>query len=594
MNTENKSKKKKSDNIKRNKQRNDVLTNLTDFWREYGDKTVDAFQERLSKWPTDLEEYIPSFEQFEEKLTKDDCVLVLTANSVETNMMVRLLAQENDGTKIQSYIADDCWYRFGKICGLNIVHLQPQETSSFTQKGAARALNAAFKRFYPKLVVSLGVAFGVNENEQHIGDVLVSEDLCAYDTRNKRIDGKLYLPKGGIVSTDEHLMCAWSNLLTYESFPGDIPIESHPFKWYCGLMLSGGTVLSDIKERNRLVKEVSKKGYSCIGGEMEGNGVYFECKNENIPCVVIKGICDWGAEKNGWKKVLEELSKNNPDIKIHSNDTMKDCVQAFAMLNAFTAFKYLISVNAGAILKKHDDSSNTGTTQCQNKKHQPANIVTHIPSVLCCVLLLLSLLSLLNPTIVHAINHGYINYCYVLLPSFLALLCIVYLLWRLNTYLCSPENLAIEAANLQLWKLDFKNCIGNIQNIDGIPLNNLRIGWVNKCKRIIVRALKAQELEAEKAIWVGYETCISNESQNLYLNDIPCPIKPDTLQIEYSLNGKRFYHIFKNPKYAPKKVFSYVEYIYVENGDKYRKLSGRRCVVKLDKEIRRGNYSTIV
>ena len=61
MNTENKSKKKKSDNVKRTKQRNDVLTNLTDFWREYGDKTVDAFQERLSKWPTDLEEYIPSF-----------------------------------------------------------------------------------------------------------------------------------------------------------------------------------------------------------------------------------------------------------------------------------------------------------------------------------------------------------------------------------------------------------------------------------------------------------------------------------------------------------------------------------------------------
>lgn len=594
MNTENKSK-KKTDNVEHAEQWNDVLTNLLDFWREYGDKTVDAFQERLSKWPTDLEEYIPSFEQFEEKLTKDDCILVLTANSVEANMMVRLLAQESDGAKIPSYIADDCWYRFGEIRGLNIVHLQPQETSSFTQKGAARALNAAFKRFYPKLVVSLGVAFGANEKEQQIGDVLISQELCTYDTKNKRTDGKLHVDRRRIVQTDDYLMCAWSNVLAYETFPGEIPIESHSFKWYCGLMLSGGTVLSDIAERNKLISEVSQKDSDCIGGEMEGNGVYFACKNENIPCVVIKGICDWGAEKNGWEKVLEKLSENNADIKIHSNNTMKDCVQAFAMLNAFTAFKYLISINASAVLKKHEAFiSDTRTTRCQNKKPQPVKALKHAANILSCVLLLLSLLSLINLTIIHAIDYGYINYCHVLPPSFLALMCIVYLLWRLYSHLCSPENLAIEAANLQLWKLDFKNCIGNIQNIDGTPLNNLRIGWVNKYKRIIVRVLKAHELEAERAVWVGYETCVSNESQNIYLNDIPCPIRPDTLQIEYSLNGKRFYHIFKSPKHVKKNVFSYVEYIYVENGDKYRKLSGHRCIIKLDKEIRGGNYSTIV
>lgn len=107
------------------------------------------------------------------------------------------------------------------------------------------------------------------------------------------------------------------------------------FKWYKGALLTGGTVLSDSVEKLRLLKAAAKMSYHVVGGEMEGSGLFFACNIDEprIPFTIVKGICDWAINKNGWSFASnDELNQND----------IKDCVQAFACDNAFITLCFML------------------------------------------------------------------------------------------------------------------------------------------------------------------------------------------------------------------------------------------------------------
>lgn len=66
---------------------------------------------------------------------------------------------------------------------------------------------------------------------------------------------------------------------------------------YYGLIASGNRVIKDAKFRNALVKDFSGK-LRCI--EMEAAGQI----NEEFPCIVIRGICDYAdaAKNKEWQE----------------------------------------------------------------------------------------------------------------------------------------------------------------------------------------------------------------------------------------------------------------------------------------------------
>ena len=85
--------------------------------------------------------------------------------------------------------------------------------------------------------------------------------------------------------------------------------------WHYGEIFSGGAVVSD----KDFKKALHQNHINAIGGEMEGAGVHFACylvEPNEVPCVVIKAICDWGEEKNGWEKVLCSLDQNYFDERL--------------------------------------------------------------------------------------------------------------------------------------------------------------------------------------------------------------------------------------------------------------------------------------
>ena len=304
----------------------EVRNNIKNFWDEKGSQIRQNFEKMLE---------VPrrnnmNRNTFDTRIKNCD-VLLLSANSVEGRVVTWRLMQENEGHELDTFVIGGHLYQFAKINSVSVVHIWPTEMSSFTMYGSFSAVDAALDLFQPKYILAVGVAFGIDPNNQALGDVLVAKNLVFYDAFNKVTDGTTKLRPDDTYKIDANLI-AQLHPLDRQSPPNDVG----NFKWFFGSMLTGGTVLSDVEEKKRLVDAAEKIGQTIIGGEMEASGIHFACqrlKRKPVPFTLFKGICDWGAEKNGWDTAnLGELDR----------DTVKDCVQAFACNNAYDAMRYIL------------------------------------------------------------------------------------------------------------------------------------------------------------------------------------------------------------------------------------------------------------
>lgn len=354
----------------------DVFKELCRFY-ESSKWWITNYSDYASKFNTDMVERRISFRDLNDML--GNCtVLILTANPIEQNILTYKLYQEinantSNEEKLCEIYADGCVYQFATIRNVNIVHIHPNSTSSFTVSGSANAVRSALERFRPKLVVSLGVAFGIDSKKQHLGDVLLSSAIIPYDVFNKDTDSVIKLRSEDKLFTHEALN-AWNVLMRTIDFSLEEQEEKRlslignkiNFKWKFGTMLSGGSVLSNKDKKQALLQAAKMSGEEdVIGGEMEGIGVYSECRKPDIPCIVIKGICDWGAEKNSWSTVIDFVNqKHHEENALQSsenitNDLMKDCVQAYAMDNATEALFRLLRFDV-SFLDAYTPSSRRG------------------------------------------------------------------------------------------------------------------------------------------------------------------------------------------------------------------------------------------
>jgi nucleoside phosphorylase len=66
------------------------------------------------------------------------------------------------------------------------------------------------------------------------------------------------------------------------------------FKVHVGGILSGDKLINDEEFRDR-INGIDPK---CIGGEMEAAGIVTSCSVKGVPFSVVKGVCDFAAQKN--------------------------------------------------------------------------------------------------------------------------------------------------------------------------------------------------------------------------------------------------------------------------------------------------------
>lgn len=233
-------------------------------------------------------------------------VLLITANPIEKAMLHYCVTQGKEELRIRRIISETNAYFIFKWGRYWTAHIHQPQTGAFKNLGLNATLNEALRHFSPNVILSLGVAFGIDYQTQNIGDVIVSRKLYPY-SENKR-DEHIIKPD----RSQDKVIDDWLDV-RFVNANGFLDGVTY------GGILSGGSVMSSFEEKDRVCVAYSKSDY-VVGGEMEGSALFQISHSSGIPCAVIKGICDWGVAKN-------DIFPNEPERE----DEFKDSLQAYAM-----------------------------------------------------------------------------------------------------------------------------------------------------------------------------------------------------------------------------------------------------------------------
>ncbi|AMV40496.1 hypothetical protein [Planctomyces sp. SH-PL62] len=216
-------------------------------------------------------------------------VLIVTVNPHETTALSKALSLATGQPHAPKTIGKRVYNDFGTLNGASIFHLLT-EMGSGGRGGSQRSVDMAIDTINPEVVIAVGIAFGVDEKKQKIGDILISSQLWTYELRRVGTEeGKEIVPRGDKPHASTRLINFFENF-------NQLKWEGAKAK--AGLILTGDKLIDNIDYRNELLKYEGE----AIGGEMEGAGVYIACEENKVDWIVIKAICDWADGKKNLRK----------------------------------------------------------------------------------------------------------------------------------------------------------------------------------------------------------------------------------------------------------------------------------------------------
>ena len=215
--------------------------------------------------------------------------LVLTATSTETEALHQKIVGIEEG-KIIRFTKDGNTYYLGLLGKYLTVHVQCS-MGSIGRSSSILTVSKAIEHINPKFIIMVGIAFGVDERKQKIGDVFISKSIMPYDS--KRVGKDNVISRGSECLSDRLLLNRFENILSWE------------FKLECGSnarqiftqVLSGESLVDNKNFRNLLIKNFPL----AEGGEMEGIGLASACDGK-VGWILVKGICDFADGKKSEDK----------------------------------------------------------------------------------------------------------------------------------------------------------------------------------------------------------------------------------------------------------------------------------------------------
>lgn len=237
------------------------------------------------------------------KYLSDTKIMIITANEIEKTALFSYAYEQNKTPFIQIGLKDIV-YTFFAFSSMVVTHVEIN-AGSYSHGGSAEVIKKVMSKAKPNIVILLGVAFGCNPNKTELGDVLVGRQHFSYDKSSKISEGSLSIKKLHIEEPDEYMLNRFKALVvTEDRINGDF---DKSFQVVFGNMITGEFVVDSIDFREMIFKPF--EAFGVVGGEMEAQGAFAEIrKHKKSHCILIKGICDWGAGKN------EQIEDDNPKI----------------------------------------------------------------------------------------------------------------------------------------------------------------------------------------------------------------------------------------------------------------------------------------
>lgn len=287
-----------------------------------------------------------SEEEYIKRLIKVS-VVVLTANEYEENLLNysayndqknpidnpilevdRKIAFKNEKIEFNAYLL--------KINSYEVLHLHAKNTGSYTTGGSADLVRyvAENEFIHPKCIISFGICFGHSYINQNLGDTIIAQNLYPYFIGVKLKDGTLTVKSDEFIihlkESSKDLYDKLEKLIRNGELEsdGETGVEGNV---EVGNLITGEAVVSDATYKKTF--EDAAHSINPLGGEMEGYGLGKECMFYDIPCMLIKSICDWGVAKNIDNEVQEATKVTKS----------KDKIQAYTSYCAYTVLKKLFN-----------------------------------------------------------------------------------------------------------------------------------------------------------------------------------------------------------------------------------------------------------
>lgn len=250
--------------------------------------------------------------------------LILTVTDVETSELFGELQDRYGRSPMPTTGTMDTYNdlgSFGSVVPSRVYHLQCNMGSD-TPGGSSVTTLSALIELKPQKVAMVGIAFGVDEGRQKIGQILVSESIKPYDFKKigtRKILCKL-VQQYEFRSKEMHCAPNLQRLFKAVKYARTASGRDTPTIEF-GPLLSGQTLIDNLSFRNELLAHLGP----AIGGEMEGAGLCAAANFCPTKWIIVKAICDWA---DGTKHVNKnarqvEAARNAAQLLFDALDTLK-------------------------------------------------------------------------------------------------------------------------------------------------------------------------------------------------------------------------------------------------------------------------------
>jgi nucleoside phosphorylase len=209
-------------------------------------------------------------------MSENDAVcdlLIATATKVESQAVFRAFRDAAGTRAVPRSIGGRVYHDLGRVNGAR-VWMTMCEMGAGGLGASQQAVQKSSAALRPGAVVMVGVAFGVDEGKQAIGDILVSQRLGLYELQ--RVGKERIVPRGD----KPH---ASLRLLDYLR-GADLYWEGPQVRF--GLVLTGEKLVDNVDYREQL----RQREPEAIGGEMERAGLYVACQEAKTDWILVKAI----------------------------------------------------------------------------------------------------------------------------------------------------------------------------------------------------------------------------------------------------------------------------------------------------------------
>jgi len=192
------------------------------------------------------------------------------------------------------------YFDLGSVKGARVAMTQ-SEMGTGGLDASLQTVQKGIDALSPDAVIMVGIAFGVDQTKQAIGDVLVSESLRCYELQKAATatgGENEFIQRGDRPHASSRLLNRF---------------KSARLRWdaatvRCGVVLSGEKLVDHIDFREQLRRFEPE----AIGGEMEGAGLYVACQSKKVDWILVKAICDWAdGRKDHDKHVRQQTAATN-------------------------------------------------------------------------------------------------------------------------------------------------------------------------------------------------------------------------------------------------------------------------------------------